>query len=108
MSDLVDYKNGALHAPLIQAALTHAQFATIHPFRDVNGRVGRALIHTVLVRRGLTRHAVLPVSPVLLRRPQDYVRGLTSYRYREKRSVLRHRTESRSDFGSFCTQFRSQ
>jgi Fic family protein len=59
----------------------HAQFETIHPFRDGNGRVGRALIHTVLVRRGLTRHAVLPISPVLLTRSQDYVQGLTDYRY---------------------------
>ena len=45
--------NGSLHAPLVQAALVHAQFETIHPFTDGNGRVGRALIHTVLARRGL-------------------------------------------------------
>ena len=73
--------NGGVHAPLVQAGLVHAQFETIHPFRDGNGRVGRALIHTVLVRRGLTRHAVLPISPVLLTRSQDYVQGLTDYRY---------------------------
>jgi Fic family protein len=81
MSDLVRYVNGALHAPLVQAGLVHAQFETIHPFRDGNGRVGRALIHTVLVRRGLTRNAVLPISPVLLTRSQEYVEGLTAYRY---------------------------
>lgn len=52
MSDLVRYINSALHAPLVQAGLVHAQFEMIHPFRDGNGRVGRALIHTVLVRRG--------------------------------------------------------
>ena len=81
MVDLVEYMNGGLHAPLIQAGLVHAQFETIHPFRDGNGRVGRALMHTVLVRRGLTRNAVLPVSPVLLTRSQEYVKGLTDYRY---------------------------
>ena len=81
VSDLVAYMNGGAHAPLVQAGLVHAQFETIHPFRDGNGRVGRALIHTVLVRRGLTRHAVLPISPVLLTRSQDYVQGLTDYRY---------------------------
>ena len=81
VSDLVAYMNGGVHAPLVQAGLVHAQFETIHPFRDGNGRVGRALIHTVLVRRGLTRHAVLPISPVLLTRSQDYVKGLTDYRY---------------------------
>lgn len=81
MADLVHYANSALHAPLIQAGLIHAQFETIHPFRDGNGRVGRALIHTVLVRRGLTRNAVLPISPVLLTRSQEYVEALTAYRY---------------------------
>lgn len=81
MDDLVAYMNSGAHAPLVQAAVVHAQFETIHPFRDGNGRVGRALIHTILVRRGLTRQAVLPISPVLLTRSQEYVRGLTSYRY---------------------------
>lgn len=81
VADLVAYMNGGDHAPLVQAGLVHAQFETIHPFRDGNGRVGRALIHTVLVRRGLTRHAVLPISPVLLTRSQEYVQGLTDYRY---------------------------
>lgn len=82
MADLAGYLSGAVHAPLIQAALVHAQFETIHPFADGNGRVGRALIHTVLTRRGLTRAAVLPISLVLLTRSQEYVDGLTSYRYR--------------------------
>jgi Fic family protein len=81
IEDLADYLSGAVHAPLIQAALVHAQFETIHPFADGNGRVGRALIHTVLTRRGLTRAAVLPVSLVLLTRSEEYVAGLTAYRY---------------------------
>ena len=81
MSDLAEYLSGAVHAPLVQAAMVHAQFETIHPFADGNGRVGRALIHTVLTRRGLTRAAVLPVSLVLLTRSREYVDGLTSYRY---------------------------
>ncbi len=83
VEDLADYLTGAVHAPLLQAALVHAQFATIHPFADGNGRVGRALIHTVLTRRGLTRAAVLPVSLVLLTRSQEYVEGLTAYRYQD-------------------------
>lgn len=45
------------------------------------GRAGRALDHAVLVRRGLTRHEVLPISPVLLTRSGAYVEGLTAYRY---------------------------
>jgi Fic family protein len=81
MNDLADYINSALYSPLIQAALVHAQFETIHPFTDGNGRVGRALIHTVLARRGMVRAAVLPVSLVMLTRSEAYVAGLTAYRY---------------------------
>src|SRR5215470_986321 len=81
MTDLVCYLNGGVHAPLVQAALVHAQFETIHPYTDGNGRVGRALIHTVLTRRGLTPSAVLPLSLVLLTRSNDYIAGLTAYRY---------------------------
>lgn len=81
MNDLIAYLNGASHSPIVQAALVHAQFETIHPFTDGNGRVGRALIHTVLTRRGLTPEAVLPVSLVLSTLRDDYVRGLTTYRH---------------------------
>lgn len=84
VADLLVYLNGAQHSPLVQAALVHAQFETIHPFTDGNGRVGRALIQTVLARRGLTPTAVLPVSLVLGTFREDYVRGLT--RFREYRS----------------------
>lgn len=81
MSDLVNYLNGAAHAPVIQAAVVHAQFETIHPFTDGNGRVGRALIHTVLARRGLTDRAVLPISLVLATLSDKYIAGLSSYRH---------------------------
>ncbi len=80
MLDLVGALNGAAESPLVQAALIHAQFETIHPFTDGNGRVGRALIHTVLARRGLTPTAVLPVSLVLATRREEYVEGLAAYR----------------------------
>ncbi|WP_245851225.1 Fic family protein [Brachybacterium vulturis] len=80
LEDLVRYMAGATHSPIIQAALAHAQFETIHPFPDGNGRVGRALIHTVLTRRGLTAEAILPVSLVLATRHQEYIDGLDSFR----------------------------
>ena len=80
MADLVGYLNGAAHSALVQAAIVHAQFETIHPFTDGNGRVGRALIHTVLMRRGLTQAAVLPISLVLATFREQYVVGLTAYR----------------------------
>ena len=81
ITDLLDYLSGAADSPLVQAAIVHAQFETIHPFSDGNGRVGRALIHTALARRGVTTTAVLPISLVLATRREDYVLGLTKYRH---------------------------
>lgn len=48
--------------PLLRAALAHAQFETIHPFLDGNGRTGRALVHLMLRRDGLLDRTVLPLS----------------------------------------------
>ena len=82
VDDLVAFCNvGALPA-VAQAALAHAQFETIHPFIDGNGRTGRALIHLVFRRRGLAHRVVPPVSLVLATWAQDYVDGLSATRYR--------------------------
>ena len=59
----------------------HAQFETIHPFVDGNGRTGRALIHLVLRRRGLAPRILPPVSLILATWSRDYVGGLTGTRY---------------------------
>ncbi len=66
--------------PLVQAAIAHAQFETIHPFEDGNGRTGRALIHVILRRRGLTPTFVPPISVVFARTKDAYIRGLTLFR----------------------------
>lgn len=65
---------------LVQAALAHAQFETIHPFADGNGRVGRALIHVVLRRRGMAPHIVPPISLVLAANAERYIEELTAFR----------------------------
>ena len=79
LEDLIDYLNGQEHSPLVQAALAHAQFETIHPFGDGNGRAGRALIHVVFARRGLAPQFVPPVSVVLARRSEQYVDALQEF-----------------------------
>ena len=67
-------------ATLVQAAIAHAQFETIHPFIDGNGRTGHALVHLVLQRRTLVTKTVVPVSTVLLADPDAYFHGLNLYR----------------------------
>ncbi len=65
---------------VIQAAIGHVQFETIHPFHDGNGRVGRAVILIVLRRRGISRTYLPPVSLALAGEADRYVAGLTSWR----------------------------
>ena len=74
---------------LAQAAILHAQFETIHPFVDGNGRVGRTLMHTLLRTRGLTRHSTVPVSSGLLRDTSGYVQALTAYRSGDVAPIIR-------------------
>jgi Fic family protein len=81
MADLCAFVNDDALPAVAQAAVVHAQFETIHPFVDGNGRTGRALIHVVLRRRGLTLAAVPPISLILATRAEDYIAGLTSFRY---------------------------
>ena len=81
MDDLLNYVNTSGDLPVVQAAIIHAQFETIHPFEDGNGRVGRALFHGVLKRSGLVDGGVIPLSNVLRNDVDGYVEALTKYRY---------------------------
>jgi Fic family protein len=80
MLDLVYLMNRDDLPAVAQAAIAHAQFETIHPFVDGNGRVGRALIHVLLRRRGIAPTFVPPISVVLAARPHVYVEGLVGFR----------------------------
>lgn len=80
VDDLVAFLNRDDLPAAAQAAIGHAQFETIHPFVDGNGRVGRCLIHVVLRRRGVAPRFVPPVSIVLAARPNAYVDGLVAFR----------------------------
>ncbi|HTR79890.1 MAG TPA: Fic family protein [Gemmatimonadaceae bacterium] len=80
LTDLCDAVNDERLPPIVQAALVHAQFETIHPFDDGNGRTGRALIHVVLRRRDIAPAYVPPISVVLAGSRDRYIDGLVGFR----------------------------
>jgi Fic family protein len=80
VDDLISFCSRDDIPPLVQAAVAHAQFETIHPFADGNGRVGRCLVHLVLRRRRLARRYVPPISVVLATNARAYVAGLVDFR----------------------------
>ncbi len=80
MADVVAFAGRTDVPVLIQAAIAHAQFETIHPFPDGNGRTGRALLQGMLRHGGLTRNVTVPVSAGLLHDTDAYFRALTEYR----------------------------
>lgn len=82
LEDLCEFCNSEDLPAVAHAAIAHAQFETIHPFVDGNGRTGRALIHVILRRRGLAPRLLPPVSLVLATWAADYVDGLAAMRYR--------------------------
>jgi len=82
LADLCRFCNDDSLPAVVQAALAHAQFETIHPFIDGNGRTGRALIHLILRRRGLALRVLPPASLVLATWATDYVAALDGTRYR--------------------------
>lgn len=80
LDDLCSAVNDDVLSPFVQAALVHAQFETIHPFEDGNGRTGRALVHVILRRRALAPHYIPPISVVLAAARTRYIEGLTAFR----------------------------
>ena len=80
IDDLCEFMNRTDIPVFIQAMVMHAHFETIHPFPDGNGRVGRALIHALLRRDGLTKAATLPISAGIVSQKHRYIEALTEYR----------------------------
>jgi len=81
LDDLCAFCNEDSLPAVAQAALAHAQFETIHPFADGNGRTGRGLIHLILRRRGLSPRVLPPVSLVLATWAREYEAGLAATQY---------------------------
>jgi Fic family protein len=80
LNDLIAFCNDDSLSPLVQAALAHAQFETVHPFDDGNGRTGRALVQVLLRRRGIAPSYVPPISVVLAADKTRYIEGLIAFR----------------------------
>ncbi|WP_066904831.1 Fic family protein [Millisia brevis] len=80
VDDLARFLTATAGNPIVRAAIAHAQFETIHPYIDGNGRTGRALIHTVLRRTDALRHILIPISTVFAGDANAYIGGLTGYR----------------------------
>jgi len=80
IDDLIRFADRDDLPTVAHAAIAHAQFETIHPFTDGNGRTGRALLQSMLRNKALTRTVTVPVSAGLLTDVRAYFEALDAYR----------------------------
>lgn len=88
MEDVMDYARRTDLPAMVQGAVAHAQFETIHPFTDGNGRTGRALLHAMLKHRGVASQVTVPVSAGLLANVTNYHDALTAYRAGDPEPII--------------------
>jgi len=79
LADFERFLNIRRVVPLIQIGVAHAQFETIHPFADGNGRVGRILITLALCQRKLLAKPLLCLSSYFKKHQQTYCDKLNDY-----------------------------
>ncbi|WP_322794973.1 Fic family protein [Tepidiforma sp.] len=72
MADLLEFAAEDTYGPVYDAAAFHYQFEALHPFEDGNGRLGRALIPLLWVRRGLLRRPLLYLGAWFAERRDEY------------------------------------
>lgn len=89
MADLMRFVKRQDLPVLIQVAVAHAQFETIHPFVDGNGRTGRALAQSILRNKGLVGSTAVPISAGLLVDTGRYFASLTSFREGDAGPIIR-------------------
>lgn len=80
MADLIAFCSRTDVPIMAQAAIAHAQFESIHPFTDGNGRIGRALIGAISRRRKLTKNTVTPIASAMVADVDKYFRLVNNYR----------------------------
>jgi len=94
MADLLAFCDRTDVALLPLVSIAHAQFETIHPFADGNGRTGRALVHVLLRRAGATRRLTVPVSAGLLANTESYFDALMAYREGDAAPIVERFSEA--------------
>lgn len=88
LDDLVSFANTSELPSVAIAAIAHAQFETIHPFADGNGRIGRALIHLILRRESCSRVTIPPISLILSTDHDRYANNLNLFRSDENNKII--------------------
>lgn len=94
LEDLFSYANRSDIPVLAQSGIVHAQFESIHPFTDGNGRIGRALIGAISRCRGLTRNTVVPVASAMVSDVDRYFSLVNNYRLGDVDPFVRYLAES--------------
>jgi Fic family protein len=89
IADLVGFVARQDISVLVQVAVSHAQFETIHPFVDGNGRTGRALAQSILRNKGLVGTTAVPISAGLLVNTDRYFGALTAFREGDAGPIVR-------------------
>lgn len=88
LTDMISFASHDGIDPIAQAAVVHAQFETVHPFIDGNGRTGRTLLHKMLRRAGVLSRVTLPVSAGLLHNIDSYMDSLEAYQQGDPVAVV--------------------
>ena len=89
LADLIEFVQRRDLPAVQQVAIAHAQFETIHPFTDGNGRTGRALVHAMIRNKGLSKRITVPISAGLLADTDGYYNALSSYREGDVDPIVR-------------------
>ncbi len=79
LGDLENFLHNDKNLLLVSIAYTHAQFETIHPFLDGNGRVGRLLITFLLMKKGILEKPILFLSSYFKKHQKMYYKKLSEY-----------------------------
>lgn len=94
LDDLLLFADRVDLPALLQIAVAHAQFETIHPFVDGNGRTGRALVQVMLRASGIASHTTVPVSAGLLTDLDRYFAALGAFRDGDASPIVRTFTQA--------------